>query len=294
MRTLLAAALLLGLAAGPAVAGDATKKLGVGDPAPALKATKWLQGQEVSKFESGKVYVVEFWATWCGPCIVVMPHVADLQAEYKDKGVTFIGFSAVDKTNTEARVAAFVKKRGAKLNYTFAFADNRTTYDAWMRAAGRGGIPCAFVVDKAGKIAYIGHPMFLDVVLPKVVAGTWKGQASVKEMAGVEKEVNDVFASLRGKDPAVSLKAITDFETKHTALANIPYFVGPKLDLLVKTGKTDEAKKFAEAVLEKATRQEDPMALGAVARALGTPDAKGNKELAALGAKAAEQAKKIQ
>ena len=63
----------------------AEASLKVGDPAPALKATKWLQGTEVKSFEKGQVYVVEFWATWCGPCIVMMPHMSDLQQEYKGK-----------------------------------------------------------------------------------------------------------------------------------------------------------------------------------------------------------------
>jgi thiol-disulfide isomerase/thioredoxin len=51
------------------------------DPAPPLKVSKWLKGEEVKRFEPGKVYVVEFWATWCGPCIAFMPHLAELQAE---------------------------------------------------------------------------------------------------------------------------------------------------------------------------------------------------------------------
>src|SRR5262249_8386873 len=139
--------------------------LKVGDPAPALVASEWMQGEEVKKFEPDKVYVVEFWATWCGPCIVMMPHLAELQAQYKGKGVTFIGFSAKAPNNTQKQVAAFVKKRGPKLKYTFAYGDDRKTHEAWMGAAGRSGIPCAFVVDKASKIAYIGHPMYLDVVL---------------------------------------------------------------------------------------------------------------------------------
>src|SRR3954447_25972964 len=148
MRMLLAAAALAGLAA-PAAADDPKKDkpaptLKVGDPAPPLAASKWLQGPEVKEFAPGKVYVVEFWATWCGPCIVMMPHMAELQEQYKDKGVTFIGFSAGDPNNTEEKVSAFVKKRGPKLKYTFAYGDDRETYNAWMKAAGQGGIPCSF------------------------------------------------------------------------------------------------------------------------------------------------------
>jgi len=296
MRNLLLAIALVGLVALNVRADDPKDKkdpvkekpgisLKVGDPAPALKASKWLQGQEVTKFEKDKVYVVEFWATWCGPCIVMMPHMAEMQAEYRDKGVTFIGYSAKDPNNNEEKVTEFVKKRGPKLKYTFAYGDDRGTYDAWMRAAGRGGIPCSFVVDKAGKIAYIGHPMFLDVVLPKVVEGNWKGQASADEVGTIEKETNAVFTALRG-DPEAALKAINDFETKYPPLAHIPYFLSSKLNLMLKAKKTDEVKKLAEETVAKAVKYDDTIALRTVSSALRSGEAKDNKELEAIAEKA--------
>lgn len=155
-----------------------------------------------------------------------------------------------------------------------------------MRAAGRGGIPCSFVVDKASRVAYIGHPMYLDVVLPKVVSGTWDSKVSADEVSKIEAETSGVFKSLRG-DPAEALKALTAFETKHQELNQIPYFMGPKLSALLKTGKTAEARKFAESVVKKAGKYDDAMALRNVSATLRT-GAKGDKELMGLALKAAE------
>ncbi len=252
-------------------------KLKVGDPVPALKADKWLQGAEVKEFAPGKIYVVEFWATWCGPCIVMMPHMAEMQTEYRDKGVTFIGYTAKDPNNTAEKVSAFVDKRGPKLGYTFAYSDARDTYKAWMEAADQHGIPCSFVVDRKGKIAFIGHPMYLGLVIAKVVADNWT-EADVKQLDKVEEDVNEVFKAL-GKEPEAGLKALSNFESKYPALADIPYFVGPKISMLVKAKKTDEAKKLAQKTVAKAINHEDPMAIRSVSAALRTAKDKELKEM---------------
>jgi Redoxin len=86
-----------------------------------------------------------------------------LQDEYRDKGVTFIGFAS-EANDKEAKVNAFVARQGAKLGYTFAFGSGTETHNAYMKASGQSGIPCSFVVDKHGKIAYIGHPLFLGSI----------------------------------------------------------------------------------------------------------------------------------
>ncbi len=161
-----------------------------------------------------------------------------------------------------------------------------------MKAAGQGGIPCCFVVDKETKIAFIGHPMFLDVVLPKVVAGTWNIKEDVAAVDKIEKEVNDVFKSFGG-DAETSLKTLAEFEKNNPKLAHIPYFTGPKLGMLMKAKKTAEARTFAEQVMAKAMKADDSSALQGVSNALRGPAANGDKELLALALKAAEAALKI-
>ena len=213
---LVASVLGLGSFATTAMAQEG--KLKVGDPAPPLAVSTWLHGAEVKEFEPGHVYVVEFWATWCGPCIQIMPHVGDLQDEYREKGVTFIGFAS-EANDKEEKVNAFVAKQGAKLGYTFAFGSGTETHNAYMKASGQNGIPCSFVVDKQGKIAYIGHPLFLDFVLPKVLDGTWEQKAGAETLAAADKDFDAAYAVMMTKTNSAEagLEALAKFAAKWPA-----------------------------------------------------------------------------
>ena len=171
------AALAGGCAPRPArLAGSAA--LRVGDPAPPLRVSRWLNGEPVTDFEPGKVYVLDFWATWCGPCLQTMPHLAKLARRHEAAGLVVLPVTTVTGSNSRPAIDAFVLANGPKLGLTFAVCDDRRMEDAWFEASGQNGIPCSFVVDKAGKLAFIGHPMELDAVLPGLLAA--KGPADGK------------------------------------------------------------------------------------------------------------------
>lgn len=178
-------------------------KLKIGDPAPKLQVAKWVQGDVVKEFEKDKAYIVEFWATWCGPCVATIPHVNELQQKYADQGLVVIGQNCWEED--EATVPDFVKKMGEKMTYRVALddksADERGAMATnWMMAAGRSGIPCAFVVDKSGKIAWIGHPAQLkEEILDAVLAGTFDVTKAAEIEAAAMKAEREA-AALRAKE----------------------------------------------------------------------------------------------
>lgn len=147
--------------------------LSVGSPAPAFSPEKFMSGQAFTAFEPGKVYVVEFWATWCPPCIRSMPHLAKLQADNPD--ITVVGIAAMERVNDdesrERKVTEFLEKRGGSVGFPIAVDHDASMAREWMNAARKGSIPCSFVVGKDGRIAYIGHPeMGLDDAIRRAKA----------------------------------------------------------------------------------------------------------------------------
>jgi thiol-disulfide isomerase/thioredoxin len=170
--------------------------LNIGDPAPKLEVSKWVQGDAVTEFKPGTVYIVEFWATWCGPCKASIPHLNELYLKIKDKGVVVIGQDAWERDI--AKVEPFVKEMGEKMTYRVALdtipegkeASDGKMVENWMKASGSSGIPTAFVVNKEGKIAWIGHPMTLkESVIEEIAEGKFDIQKAAQEhKKEVEKE----------------------------------------------------------------------------------------------------------
>lgn len=187
-------------AAKPAAKADAKpERLVPGMAAPKLEVKEFIKGTAIDGFKPGQVYVVEFWATWCGPCIRAFPHLSELQEQYGDK-VTIIGVNIWERPyddGTLAKVKDTVTKQGDKMAYTVAYdGPDAKTDKAWMAASGRNGIPSAFIVDQKGMVAWMGHPMQMDPILAKVVAGEWNpGEA--KKLADAEAKEAETARALQ-------------------------------------------------------------------------------------------------
>jgi len=162
--------------------------LGIGDPPPLLKYAKWIQGAPFELNKKEMIYVVEFWATWCGPCVAAMPHLSELSEKYKNDA-KFIGVNIWEKVGEEPyesslpKVMQFVEGSKKRMTYN-VIADNNEQYMSsfWMRAAGQNGIPSTFVI-RNNQIVWIGHPSKLDEVIPSLIAGTFDLNASKAQFA---------------------------------------------------------------------------------------------------------------
>jgi len=144
--------------------------LGVGDKAPPLKVGAIVKGKAVNLGKG--VHVVEFWATWCGPCLKSIPHLSELAQKYKGK-VDFTGVSVWETGADQlGRVRKFVTGMGAKMDYNVAFDGPAKAMDlGLMKAANQDSIPNAFLI-KDGTILWIGHPMDgLEETIDRLLAG---------------------------------------------------------------------------------------------------------------------------
>jgi thiol-disulfide isomerase/thioredoxin len=179
-----------------ALAGEKeTPTLKLGDAAPSIDIAHWIKGDTVSGFEKGKVYVVEFWATWCGPCRESMPHLSSLQRRFKDYGVTVIGVSDEPLETVQGFLGKENKKSGKpwdeSVEYTLATDPDKSVLKDYKEAAGRQGIPWAFIIGKDGAVEWIDHPMSMDWALESIVKDTWN-RGNAKEIVSLRDQLDSM------------------------------------------------------------------------------------------------------
>ena len=130
-------------------------------PAPALALSGWLNGEVTAQQMKGKIVVIDFWATWCGPCRAAIPHNNELVRKYGPKGVLLFGACGGGR---EERMAEVAKADGLTYPTAKVSADSVKGWEVryW---------PTYAILDRKGEVRALGiKPAAVEPILEALLA----------------------------------------------------------------------------------------------------------------------------
>jgi thiol-disulfide isomerase/thioredoxin len=119
------------------------------EPTVSLRMTDAVGLQKTLDKHRGKVVLVDFWATWCGPCVEQFPHTVGLADKFREHGLAVVSVS-MDNPSSEPQVRAFLKKQGARFDNLLSGYSSPVT--ATRELGLPGPVPCYRVYDREGKL----------------------------------------------------------------------------------------------------------------------------------------------
>ncbi len=126
----------------------------VGAAAPAFKQQRYSGGTVSLEELRGQVLMLDFWATWCPPCVAEMPVLMKLAREYESRGLVFLAANRDEADGARAQVGVFIAERAPELAKNVVFAD-----DAMAASYGVDSLPMLYFIGKDGRVleAYSGY-----------------------------------------------------------------------------------------------------------------------------------------
>lgn len=138
----------------PMATKPAQKTTAKASAAPKVSLLKPAAFAQLIKQSQGKVLIVNFWATWCGPCVAEFPELVKLDQAYRGKGVRLVGITADDATDLKTKVIPFLREQKAGYeNFLQDTDDPQEMVDVVMKDW-PGVLPATFVYDKTGKLIW--------------------------------------------------------------------------------------------------------------------------------------------
>jgi thiol-disulfide isomerase/thioredoxin len=190
----------LGLMAAPAFA-----KVDVGD-APTMKFAAFDNKGEVDlKDLKGKIVIIDFWATWCHPCMAEAPHMVEINKKYADQGVQFIGISLDSDSNSEG-LKKVIKEQG----FTWPMSFEGKGWDgSFPKQFGVTGIPQTFIIGPDGTVLWRGHPAQIDGPLADALKNHPPQLVDPQTVTAAKAKLDEVEAALTDNQAAKAIKSFT-------------------------------------------------------------------------------------
>jgi thiol-disulfide isomerase/thioredoxin len=165
------------------VVSSSQAQLKVGDKAPEIVITNWIQNVPKSKDLKGKFIIIDFWATWCAPCLESVPHMNDLVDKYKSrKDLVFLAI-----TDENAEKVNRMLKRVHFSSIVVADTSRKTSKDYKATS-----IPMCVVIDDKNQIQWVGHAAKLT---KETIEAIINGKAAAPQQKGKSFLPDDVLSS---------------------------------------------------------------------------------------------------
>ncbi len=248
----------------------------VGEAAPEIGPhVDWLRGGLRSTYEPGRVYLIDFWATWCLSCVARMPHLSTLAQQHAEEGLEVLGIAVLQRGGMSP--SDFMKMRPTAMQYAVGRERlHGAVPELFQSTAERDSVPFLVIVDRHGRIAWRSNPGDpyggLETALSRVLRGTWdaqKARAIDVEREQAERAGQPILRAyqeaLGAREFGYAAQLLDQLLALHADL-----FGARIADLFNRHVDLDRATAFDTLALRLHAIARNPPALLAVARSIAT------------------------